>query len=195
MKSFTARSAEEFLSLYDNTINNFKAYSLTNDVDLCVGNQSGYKVLAYNGTYNFSFYHGVSHTSEDMTPSNEFSRVECYQTSTATIIKMFAQSPAVQIVAFTQNENGDVYMIYHSGNGSAPTVYSDYNDNSVSYSLNPVNLINVIALCNFAGAAGLGYNSILDNAFFMPISSDTTTGVKDIGGTDYLSVGYWVFNI
>ena len=195
MKSFTARNAEEFLSLYDNTINNFKACSLANDVDLCVGNQSGYKVLAYNGTYNFSFYHGVSHTSEDMTPSNEFSRVECYQTSTSTIIKIYAQSPTMRIVAFTQNDNGDVYMIYHIGNGSAPTVYSNYNDNSVSYSLNPVNLVNVFALCNFAGAAGLGYNSILDNAFFMPISSDTTTGVKDIGGTDYLSVGYWVFNI
>lgn len=195
MKSFTARSAEEFLSLYDNTINNFKAYSLANDVDLCVGNQSGYKVLAYNGNYTFSFYHGVSHTSEDMTPTIDFSRVECYQTSTSTIIKIYAQSPTMRIVAFTQNDNGDVYMIYHSGNGSAPTVYSDYNDNSVSYSLSPVNLINVIALCNFVGLAGLGYNSIVENAFFMPISSDTTTGVKNIGGTDYLSTGYWVFTM
>lgn len=195
MKSFTARSAEEFLSLYDNTINNFKANRIDSDTELHVGDESGYKLLRYNSAYYMNFWHGLSHTSEDMTPISEFSRVECYQTSTSTIIKIYAQSPTVRIVAFTQNDNGDVYMIYHIGNGSAPTIYSNYNDNYVSYSLNPVNLINVIALCNFAGAAGLGYNSILDNAFFMPISSDTTTGVKDIGGIDYLSVGYWVFNI
>lgn len=195
MKSFTARSSKEFLSLYDNTINNFKAYRSSNNTELRVGSESGYKLLNYYGDYFMDFYHGVSHTSEDMTPSNEFSRVECYQTSTSTIIKIYAQYPTVRIVAFTQNDNGDVYMIYHSGNGSAPTVYSDYNDNSVSYSLSPVSLLNVIALCNFAGHAGLGYNSIVENAFFMPISSDTTTGVKNIGGTDYLSTGYWVFTM
>ena len=195
MKSFTARSSEEFLSLYDNTINNFKAYRSSNNTELRVGSESGYKLLNYQGDYFMDFYHGVSHTSGSMTPSNAFSRVECYQTSSSTIIKIYAQSPTVRIVAFTQNDNGDVYMIYHSGNGSAPTVYSNYNDNSVSYPLNPVNLVNVFALCNFAGSAGIGYNSIVENAFFMPISSDTTTGVKDIGGTDYLSVGYWVFNI
>lgn len=195
MKSFTARSSEEFLSLYDNTINNFKANRNGNDTELHVGDESGYKLLRYYAMYFMNFWHGLSHTSEDMTPSNEFSRVECYQTSTSTIIKIYALYPTVRIVAFTQNDNGDVYMIYHSGDGSAPTVYSNYNDNSVSYSLNPVNLVNVFALCNFAGLAGLGYNSIVENAFFMPISSDTTTGVKDIGGTNYLSVGYWVFNI
>lgn len=195
MKSFTARSSEEFLSLYDNTINNFKANRNGSDTELHVGDESGYKVLAYNGTYNFSFYHGVSHTSTSMIPWDSFNRVECYQTATSTILKIYSQSPALFMVAFTQNENGDVYMIYQEGNGSAPTVYSNYNDNSVSYPLNPVNLVNVFALCNFAGSAGLGYNSIVENAFFMPISSDTTTGIKDIGGTDYLSVGYWVFNI
>lgn len=195
MKSFTAHNATDFLAQYDNTINNFKAYSLSNDVDLCVGNQSGYNVLAYNGTYNFTFYHGVSHTSTIMTPWDGFDRVECYQTATSTILKIYSVSPGLFMVAFTQNENGDVYMIYQQGNGSAPTVYSDYNDNSVSYSLSPVSLLNVIALCNFVGAAGLGYNSIVENAFFMPISSDTTTGVKNIGGTDYLSTGYWVFTM
>lgn len=195
MKSFAARSSEEFLSLYDNTINNFKAYSLANDVDLCVGDQSGYKVLAYNGEYNFSFYHGVSHTSTNMIPWDSFNRVECYQTATSTILKIYSQNPALFMVAFTQNENGDVYMIYQEGNGSAPTVYSNYNDNSVSYSLSPKSLINVVALCNFAGAAGLGYNSIIDNVFFMPISSDTTLGIKDIGGTQYFSTGYWVFTL
>lgn len=195
MKSFTARSAGEFLSLYDNTINNFKANRNGSDTELHVGDESGYKLLRYNSEYYMNFWHGLSRTSEDMTPTIDFSRVECYQTSTSTIIEIYAQTPTMRIVAFTQNDNGDVYMIYHSGNGSAPTVYSDYNDNSVSYSLNPVNLINVIALCNFAGAAGLGYNSIVENAFFMPISSDTTTGVKNIGGTDYLSTGYWVFTM
>lgn len=195
MKSFTARSSEEFLSLYDNTINNFKAYSNGSDTELHVGDESGYKLLRYNSAYYMNFWHGLSHTSEDMTPTIDFSRVECYQTSTSTIIKIYAQTPTMRIVAFTQNDNGDVYMIYQEGNGSAPTVYSNYNDNSVSYSLNPVNLINVIALCNFVGLAGLGYNSIVENAFFMPISSDTTTGVKNIGGTDYLSTGYWVFTM
>ena len=195
MKSFTARSSKEFLSLYDNTINNFKANRIDSDTELHVGDESGYKLLRYNSAYYMNFWHGLSHTSEDMTPMVEFSRVECYQTSSSTIIKIYAQSPTVRIVAFTQNDNGDVYMIYHNGNGSAPTVYSNYNDNSVSYSLSPVSLLNVIALCNFAGHAGLGYNSIVENAFFMPISSDTTTGVKNIGGTDYLSTGYWVFTM
>ena len=195
MKSFTAHNATDFLAQYDNTINNFKANRNGSDTELHVGDESGYKLFNYQGDYSMNFYHGVSHTSENMTPISEFSRVECYQTSTSTIIKIYAQSPTVRIVAFTQNHNGDVYMIYHIGNGSAPTVYSDYNDNSVSYSLSPVNLINVIALCNFVGAAGLGYNSIVENAFFMPISSDTTTGVKNIGGTDYLSTGYWVFTM
>lgn len=193
MKSFTAYNSSQFFNLYDNTINNIKADSATNS--LYVGDTNGYKLLEYTGNYFMMFYHGISHTSGSVTPSSEFNRVECYQTSTATIIKMFAQSPTVQIVAFTQNENGDVYMIYHNGNGSEPTVYSNYNDNSTSYLLSPKSLINVVALCNFAGAAGLGYNSIIDNVFFMPISSDTTLGIKDIGGTQYFSTGYWVFTL
>ncbi len=188
MYSFRATSSSDFFSKYDNTINCFKAFGNNIRED----SETGKILLAYTSTYNMSAYGGVNSTTLNLSPTDSFNHVECYQTSHATIIMMYASSPTISIVAFVENEDGNIYQVFCRGSQTSPVIYSDNSTSTITYSVNGTASPNVTALCHFAAYGSLGENTILDHLWFMPIHQYTTLGSLILDGEQYFTSGYWV---
>lgn len=188
MYNFRATSASDFFSKYDNTINRFVA----SGNNIYEDDTSGKLLLTYTGTYEITGYGGSNSVSLNLTPEDTFNNVQCYQTSKATIIMVYASSPTVSIIAFVENDDGSIYQVFCRGSQTSPVIYSDNSTSTITYRVSGTESPNVTALCNFAAYGGVGENTILDHLWFMPIHQYTTLGILTLNDNDYFTTGYWL---